>query len=140
MLLSFCFSISGATKSSSKLHRTTGILYVRSKLSPTRLHRTPRRLDIQRLEIAKNDLQHRIAKEARGNAILQASLERRKQALHERCMALEQDVILTMISIYLRGKVWMEVSGSLTLDGVSRSHFLVMADFAKGNRYFGGRL
>ncbi|XP_030959458.1 rho GTPase-activating protein 7 isoform X8 [Quercus lobata] len=49
-------------------------------------------LTIQRLEIAKNDLQHRIAKEARGNAILQASLERRKQALHERRLALEQDV------------------------------------------------
>ncbi|CAN6691751.1 unnamed protein product [Malus baccata var. baccata] len=49
-------------------------------------------LSIQRLEIAKNDLQHRIAKEARGNAILQASLERRKQALHERRLALEQDV------------------------------------------------
>ncbi|KAJ6964773.1 rho GTPase-activating protein 7-like isoform X1 [Populus alba x Populus x berolinensis] len=47
---------------------------------------------IQRLEIAKNDLRHRIAKEARGNAILQASLERRKQALHERRLALEQDV------------------------------------------------
>ncbi|KAK1372761.1 Rho GTPase-activating protein 7 [Heracleum sosnowskyi] len=49
-------------------------------------------LAIQRLESAKNDLRHRIAKEARGNAILQASLERRKQALHERRMALEQDV------------------------------------------------
>lgn len=30
--------------------------------------------------------------EAKGNAILQASLERRKQALHERRLALEQDV------------------------------------------------
>ncbi|XP_015873668.3 rho GTPase-activating protein 7 [Ziziphus jujuba] len=49
-------------------------------------------LAIQRLEIAKSELQHRIAKEARGNAILQASLERRKQALHERRLALEQDV------------------------------------------------
>lgn len=49
-------------------------------------------LAIQRLEITKNDLRHRIAKEARGNAILQASLERRKQALHERRVALEQDV------------------------------------------------
>ncbi|KAL6563743.1 hypothetical protein OROGR_002702 [Orobanche gracilis] len=47
---------------------------------------------IQRLEIAKDDLRHRIAKEARGNAILQASLDRRKQALHERRLALEQDV------------------------------------------------
>ncbi|XP_020550414.1 rho GTPase-activating protein 7 isoform X3 [Sesamum indicum] len=49
-------------------------------------------LAIQRLEIVKNDLRQRIAKEARGNAILQASLERRKQALHERRLALEQDV------------------------------------------------
>ncbi|KAL1803100.1 hypothetical protein ACET3Z_031747 [Daucus carota] len=49
-------------------------------------------LALQRLEITKNDLRHRIAKEARGNAILQASLERRKQALHDRRMALEQDV------------------------------------------------
>lgn len=31
--------------------------------------------------------------QAKGNAILQASLERRKQALHERRLALEQDVI-----------------------------------------------
>ncbi|XP_058181771.1 rho GTPase-activating protein 7-like isoform X2 [Rhododendron vialii] len=49
-------------------------------------------LAIQRLEITKNDLRQRIAKEARGNASLQASLERRKQALHERRLALEQDV------------------------------------------------
>ncbi|XP_010519804.1 PREDICTED: rho GTPase-activating protein 7 isoform X2 [Tarenaya hassleriana] len=49
-------------------------------------------LAIQRLEITKNELRQRIAKEARGNAILQASLERRKQALHERRLALEQDV------------------------------------------------
>ncbi|XP_020529438.1 rho GTPase-activating protein 7 isoform X1 [Amborella trichopoda] len=47
---------------------------------------------IQRLEITKNELRNRIAKEAKGNAILQASLERRKQALHERRLALEQDV------------------------------------------------
>ncbi|KAK3127918.1 hypothetical protein QOZ80_7AG0580160 [Eleusine coracana subsp. coracana] len=49
-------------------------------------------LAIQRLEVTKNDLQIRITKEARGNAILQASLERRKQALHEHRVALEQDV------------------------------------------------
>lgn len=49
-------------------------------------------LAIQRLEITKIELRNRIAKEAKGNAILQASLERRKQALHERRMALEQDV------------------------------------------------
>ncbi|MQL86253.1 hypothetical protein Taro_018787 [Colocasia esculenta] len=49
-------------------------------------------LAIQRLEMTKNDLLNRISKEAKGNAILQASLERRKQALHERRLALEQDV------------------------------------------------
>ncbi|KAL0721753.1 hypothetical protein Bca4012_036352 [Brassica carinata] len=49
-------------------------------------------LAIQRLETAKNELRQRIAKEARGNAILQASLERRKQALHEVRFSLEQDV------------------------------------------------
>ncbi|KAF6155414.1 hypothetical protein GIB67_019940, partial [Kingdonia uniflora] len=49
-------------------------------------------LAIQRLEITKNELRNRIAKEAKGNAILQASLERRKQALHERRLALEHDV------------------------------------------------
>ncbi|GMG99991.1 hypothetical protein Nepgr_001831 [Nepenthes gracilis] len=49
-------------------------------------------LAIQRLEISKNELRNKIAKEARGNATLQASLERRKQALHERRLALEQDV------------------------------------------------
>ncbi|KAJ0243861.1 Rho GTPase-activating protein 7 [Hirschfeldia incana] len=49
-------------------------------------------LAIQRLETTKNELRQRIAKEARGNAILQASLERRKQALHERRVSLEQDV------------------------------------------------
>ncbi|CAH2072367.1 unnamed protein product [Thlaspi arvense] len=49
-------------------------------------------LAIQRLETTKNELRQRIAKEAKGNAILQASLERRKQALHERRLSLEQDV------------------------------------------------
>ncbi|KAF8096533.1 hypothetical protein N665_0307s0059 [Sinapis alba] len=49
-------------------------------------------LAIQRLETTKNELRQRIAKEARGNAVLQASLERRKEALHERRLSLEQDV------------------------------------------------
>ncbi|CAN8300641.1 unnamed protein product [Cochlearia groenlandica] len=47
---------------------------------------------IQRLDTTKYELRQRIAKEARGNSILQASLERRKQALHERRSSLEQDV------------------------------------------------
>ncbi|KAF3786874.1 Rho GTPase-activating protein 7 [Nymphaea thermarum] len=59
-----------------------------------------------KLQITKNDLESKIAKEfsilsldnvifhikAKGNAILEASLERRKQALHERRQMLEQDV------------------------------------------------
>lgn len=39
--------------------------------------------------------------QARGNAILQASLERRKQALHERRVALEQDVRLILLAYAL---------------------------------------
>ncbi|KAF5456016.1 hypothetical protein F2P56_025533 [Juglans regia] len=47
---------------------------------------------IQRLEATKIELLNRIAEETKGNAVLQASLERRKKALHERRLALEQDV------------------------------------------------
>eukprot|EP00249_Psilotum_nudum_P024375 c29169_g2_i1 orf=970-3543(-) len=50
-------------------------------------------LAIQRLEATRNELRNKIAKEAKGNAVLQASLERRKQALHERRLILEQDVV-----------------------------------------------
>ncbi|KAL9229141.1 hypothetical protein vseg_004640 [Gypsophila vaccaria] len=49
--------------------------------------------EIQRLVAAKIELQNKIAEEANGNAILQASLERRKIALYERRLALENDVI-----------------------------------------------
>ncbi|KAG2692487.1 hypothetical protein I3843_08G055300 [Carya illinoinensis] len=49
-------------------------------------------VEIQRLEASKTELQNRIAEEAQGNTVLQASLERRKKALHERRLALEQDV------------------------------------------------
>ena len=38
--------------------------------------------------------------QAKGNAILQASLERRKQALHERRLALEQDVNFLFLDNY----------------------------------------
>ncbi|KAF5955355.1 hypothetical protein HYC85_008211 [Camellia sinensis] len=48
--------------------------------------------EIERLENIKIDLQNRIAEEAKVNALLQASLETRKNALHERRLALEQDV------------------------------------------------
>ncbi|XP_072991261.1 rho GTPase-activating protein 7-like isoform X3 [Typha latifolia] len=47
---------------------------------------------IQRLESTKCDLQDKIAKEVKGNGILQVSLERRKETLHERRLALEKDV------------------------------------------------
>ncbi|XP_041998861.1 rho GTPase-activating protein 7-like isoform X5 [Salvia splendens] len=75
-------------------------------------------LAIQRLETTKNDLRQRIAKEARGNAILQASLERRKQALHERRLALEQDV--TMLQEQLQAerdlRAALEVGLSMSSD------------------------
>ncbi|XP_058088209.1 rho GTPase-activating protein REN1-like isoform X3 [Magnolia sinica] len=47
---------------------------------------------IQRLENTKVDLENKIAREASENEILQASLERQKQALQEHRLALEQDV------------------------------------------------
>ncbi|KAL5720104.1 hypothetical protein ACHQM5_012803 [Ranunculus cassubicifolius] len=59
-------------------------------------------LAIQRLELEKKDLLNRISKEEKGNAILQASLERRKQALNERRLTLEQDV--TRLQEQLQGE------------------------------------
>ncbi|KAF7139293.1 hypothetical protein RHSIM_Rhsim07G0210700 [Rhododendron simsii] len=50
------------------------------------------RAEIERLEATKIDLQNTIAEEAKENAVLQESLERRKNALHERRLALEQEV------------------------------------------------
>ncbi|THU47653.1 hypothetical protein C4D60_Mb09t17880 [Musa balbisiana] len=47
---------------------------------------------IQKLENTKNDLQNKIAKEVKGNAVLQESLERRKEALDERRLTLERDI------------------------------------------------
>ncbi|KAL9255245.1 Rho GTPase-activating protein REN1-like protein [Drosera capensis] len=48
--------------------------------------------EIVRLEAAKNELQNQIAEEAKGNALLQANMEKRKKALLERRLALEKDV------------------------------------------------
>lgn len=48
--------------------------------------------EIEKLEGTKIELLNRIEEEAKGNATLQESLERRKKALHERRLALEQDV------------------------------------------------
>jgi len=50
------------------------------------------KLLIQRLEIAKGDLQQSIEKEVRDNLILQESVERRKQALQKRHLEFEEDV------------------------------------------------
>nr|CAB3466685.1 unnamed protein product [Digitaria exilis] len=47
---------------------------------------------IDKLEHNKIDLQSKIAKEAKENAILHASLERRKEELRERYLALEKEV------------------------------------------------
>ncbi|XP_062227812.1 rho GTPase-activating protein REN1-like isoform X2 [Phragmites australis] len=47
---------------------------------------------IDKLENNKTDLQSKITKEVKENGILQASLERRKEELHERRLALEKEV------------------------------------------------
>ncbi|KAJ6930380.1 rho GTPase-activating protein REN1-like isoform X1 [Populus alba x Populus x berolinensis] len=49
-------------------------------------------VEIQKLEASKIELQNRIFEEIKGNAILQAKLEKRKKALHEHRQALQQDV------------------------------------------------
>ncbi|XP_010521049.1 PREDICTED: rho GTPase-activating protein REN1-like [Tarenaya hassleriana] len=48
--------------------------------------------EIERLESAKLELQNRISEEVKSNAVLQASLDRRKKALYGRRLALEKDV------------------------------------------------
>ncbi|XP_024962501.1 rho GTPase-activating protein 7-like isoform X1 [Cynara cardunculus var. scolymus] len=103
-------------------------------------------LAIQRLELTKNDLRQRIAKEARGNAVLQASLERRKQALHERRLALEQDVSRLQEQLQaerdLRAALEVglsmssgQISGSRTMDSKTRAELeeiaLAEADVAR---------
>ena len=50
------------------------------------------KLIIQRLEIAKGDLQQSIEKKVRDNLVLQESMERRKQALQKRHLKYEEDV------------------------------------------------
>ncbi|XVF39621.1 hypothetical protein PTKIN_Ptkin01aG0048400 [Pterospermum kingtungense] len=48
--------------------------------------------ELETLEAKKADLQKRLTEEIEGNAILEASLEKRKKTLHERRLALEKDV------------------------------------------------
>ncbi|EFJ24423.1 hypothetical protein SELMODRAFT_442380 [Selaginella moellendorffii] len=80
-----------ARKPSSKLHASTSGSQASSRNEPVD-GSADEEAAIQRLELTRSELRAKIAKEAKGNAILQASLERRKQALHDRRLALEQDV------------------------------------------------
>lgn len=48
--------------------------------------------EIERLETSKAELQHKIGEEAKGNAHLQAKLEKQKGNMHECRLALEKDV------------------------------------------------
>ncbi|XVF36606.1 hypothetical protein REPUB_Repub19eG0071600 [Reevesia pubescens] len=48
--------------------------------------------EIETLEAEKSDLQKKLEEEIEGNAILKASLEKRKKTLHGRRLALEKDV------------------------------------------------
>ncbi|GMI82790.1 ROP1 ENHANCER 1 [Hibiscus trionum] len=47
---------------------------------------------VESLEAEKSDLQKRLTEEIEGNTILEASLEKRKKALHEQRLALEKEV------------------------------------------------
>ncbi|KAI4389816.1 hypothetical protein MLD38_001998 [Melastoma candidum] len=49
-------------------------------------------VEIERLKAAKIDLQNRVAEETRENELLLTDLERQRKALHERRLALQQDV------------------------------------------------
>ncbi|KAH7425149.1 hypothetical protein KP509_11G041800 [Ceratopteris richardii] len=81
-------------------------------------------LVIQRLEATRNELRNKIAKEAKGNAALQQSLERRKQALHDRRMVLEQDVARLQLQLQaereLRTALEIGLSMSSSLDAKIR--------------------
>ncbi|KAH7524768.1 hypothetical protein FEM48_Zijuj06G0154300 [Ziziphus jujuba var. spinosa] len=48
--------------------------------------------EIKRLEVTKSELETRITEEAQENSVLQANLEKKKKTLHQRRIALEQDV------------------------------------------------
>lgn len=48
-----------------------------------------------------------VNEQAKGNAILQASLERRKQALHDRRLALEQDVSVSVVVSVAMGNMFL---------------------------------
>ncbi|GMN40114.1 hypothetical protein TIFTF001_009342 [Ficus carica] len=49
-------------------------------------------VEIQRLEVTKSELQSRIMEEVTKNAVLRTNMERRKEALQQRRLALEHDV------------------------------------------------
>ncbi|KAK4352333.1 hypothetical protein RND71_027851 [Anisodus tanguticus] len=84
--------------------------------------------EIQKLEAIKADLQTRIEEEAKGNALLQESLEKRKDALHERRLALEKDVTRLQEQLQkereLRKLLEAEVEGKLpassSIDGMMK--------------------
>ncbi|PON63462.1 Rho GTPase activating protein [Parasponia andersonii] len=49
-------------------------------------------VEIQRLEVTKSELEHKITEEVKQNAVLQTNLKRRKTDLQQRRLALEQDL------------------------------------------------
>ncbi|XP_042514912.1 rho GTPase-activating protein REN1-like isoform X2 [Macadamia integrifolia] len=79
---------------------------------------------IQRLEVTKTDLQNRIEKEEKGNVTLQENLEKRKQALHDRRLALEQDVARLQEQLQRERDLREALEAGL---GMSLGHFPVSA-------------
>ncbi|CAM6128714.1 unnamed protein product [Calypogeia fissa] len=78
-------------------------------------------LAIQRLEATRNELLNKINKEAKGNAVLQASLERRKQALHDRRLALEQDVIRLQSQLQMERDLRAALEAGLSMSAAQMS-------------------
>ncbi|XP_027927593.1 uncharacterized protein LOC114184484 [Vigna unguiculata] len=101
------------------------------------------KLLIQRLEIAKGDLQQSFEKEVRDNLILQASLERRKQALQKRHLEFEEDVssLQEQLQIEKDLRTALEVQDEKwrlemdeEIEEIEHNNTRVWYDLSKGNR------
>ncbi|KAK8936889.1 hypothetical protein KSP39_PZI011758 [Platanthera zijinensis] len=76
---------------------------------------------VHRLENDKIDLQTKISKEIEGNAVLHASLDMRKNALHEHRLALEKEVV--MLQVQLKKERDLRLHLELGLMDVQPDHF-----------------
>jgi len=95
---------------------------------------------IQRLEIAKRDLQQSIEKEVRDNLIIQVSLERREHALQKRHLEFEEDVSSLQEQLQVKKdlRAVLEVQNEkwrLEMDEeIEHNNIWVWPDLSKGSR------